>query len=86
MGDAHSRIVLLSPINAVWEGIVGHYAVKLRGWLVIVGTPVFTTIKRHLSATIVTDDHALRVFGSNPKVVVVTVRRIGSAESTAAIG
>ena len=86
MGNTHGRIVLLCPINAVRKGIVGDHPIKLSSRLIEVSTPVFTTIKRDLSAAVVTDDHALGVFRCDPKVVVVAVRRIAGAESTASVG
>ena len=74
--DPQGAVVLLRAVDAVGEMIVGRYAIKLRGRLVVVGTPVFAGVKAGLRATVVGNDHPLVVFRGNPQIVVITVGSI----------
>ena len=83
--DAHAGVVLLRPVDAVGEMIVGGYAVKLGGGLVVVGRPVVATIVGYLGAAIVGHDHPAVVVGVNPEVVVVAMGGIFEGKSAATV-
>ena len=66
VADSYGRVILLRPVDAVGEAVVGRDAVELCRWLVHVGVPVLPLVKADLSATIIGDDHTLVVLGGNP--------------------
>ena len=65
--------------------IICSYAIKLGGWLVVVGGPVFTAIKGYLRATIIANDHAVGVFWRYPQIVMVAMWGISAFKGHAAI-
>src|SRR5690606_1157458 len=73
MEYSYCRIVLLCTIDAIRKMIVGNNTVELCGRLVVICGPVFTTIKRNLRPSVITDDHPLIVLRRNPQVVMVAV-------------
>lgn len=66
VGNALCGIVLLRTINAIWKMIVGYHTVKLCGGLIVIGSPILTSIKRNLRAPIIGNDHPLVVLRRNP--------------------
>ena len=83
--DAYRRVILLGTQDAIGEVIVGGNTVKLGGRLVVVGSPVFTSVKAYLGATVICDDHALVVFRGYPQVMVVAMRCTKGFESLAPV-
>ena len=59
-------IILLGCVDAVREMVISSYPIELSGWLVVVGSPVFSTIKTNLCTAIVAYNHAARVFRGYP--------------------
>ena len=75
-GDAHGRVVLLRAVDVVREVVVERDAVELRGRLVHAAcVQVRPPSLRDVRAAVVALDHALRIVGRDPQVVVVAVRR-----------
>ncbi len=71
--NPHSAVILLSTINAIREMIVCNHTVKLCSRLIVICGPVFSTIITDLGATIITDDHPVRIVRINPQVMVVSM-------------
>src|SRR5262249_42612092 len=82
--DAHSRVVLLCAVDVVWKVVVECDAIKLRGWLILL-CPTPAAVEGNIRTTVVTFDHAVRIVGSNPRMVVITGRTAEAGESPAAI-
>ena len=70
---AHARVVLLRAAHAVREVIRRLDVVELSGRDVLIG-PRLATVERDVRATVVRFDQPLGIVGSDPEVVVVTVR------------
>src|SRR5438445_13893278 len=84
-GPAHAGVVLLRAAHAVGEVIGRRDVIELRGGVVLVA-PRLPTVERHVRAAVVRLDHALRVVGGDPHVVVVAVRIAEDFERLGAIG
>ena len=72
-GDADSRIVLLCAVDVVRKFVVDRDAIKLRGRLVLLG-PTPAAVEGNIRAAVVALDHAVRIVGRDPQIVVVAVR------------
>jgi hypothetical protein len=83
--DAQGRVVLLRAEDAVGEVAVGRDAVDLRGRLVVLAGPGPAAVGADVHAAVVGLDHALRVGGVDPEIVVVAVRRADGGEGLAAV-
>ena len=64
--DSDGRIVLLSTVDSVGKMVVRCNAVELRGRLVVVACPVFSTIYGDLTSAVIGNDHSFVVVGVNP--------------------
>src|SRR5215475_5110896 len=71
---ADGRVVLLRTVHPVGELVVRGDMVELRRQLIVNGRPGVATVEGDAGPTVVALDHALRVTGVDPQVVVVTVR------------
>ena len=71
--DTCRGIVLLAAQEAEGEGVVDRDPVHLRRRLVALRRPAFTAVITDVGAAIVRLDHAQRVLGVDPQVVVVTM-------------
>ena len=74
-GGAHGGIVLLRAIQVIGEIFVERHAVELRGGLVIDAGPGASAVARDVGPAVVGLDHAARVAGRDPQVVVIAMRR-----------
>src|SRR5262249_37509186 len=83
--DAHGAVVLLRAEDAVWRRAVGGHAVELRGRLVLQRRPIRAAVGRNVRAAVVAFDHAPRVRGVDPQVVVVAVPGAHARERLAAV-
>src|SRR5690349_21024981 len=77
--------VLLRAADMVWNIARGGHVVKLRGGVLLAG-PRLSAVDGDVAAAIVAVDHALRIGGVDPQVVVVPVRRPKLAIRLAPIG
>ena len=84
-GDGHGGIVLLRPVEPVWEPVVGSDMVELRGRLVHHAGPTGAAVGRNGRAPIVAVDQALGIVGIDPQPVVVAMRRAQWSERFARI-
>ncbi len=84
-GDAHGRVVLLGAVDAVGRPGVCRDVVHLGGRLVVEGRPGEAAVEGDGAAAVVAQDHALRVGGVDPEVVVVAVGRGDLMEGGAAV-
>src|SRR5437016_11759789 len=84
-GDADIRIVLLRPINVIWECIVHSDMIELRSWLVVLGRPRFAAIGRDIDAAIIRITDPMGILRIDPETVMVSVPRWQQAESFSAI-
>ena len=84
-GDAHGGVVLLRAVDVVREILVERHAVELRGGLIVHGAPGAPAVARDGGAAVVALDHAVRIVGRDPQVVIVAVRRAKVAERAAAV-
>src|SRR5262249_53701864 len=69
-----AAVVLLRAVDPVGEAVVGGDAVELRGGLVANRRPGAAAVVAHRAAAVGAEDHALRVVGIQPQVVVVPDR------------
>ena len=83
--DTNRRVILLRAVDAVREVVVSRDPIELRRRLVLISRPCGTAVVRHLSAAIVSDQHAFGILRINPQVVVVAVRRSNGREVRTAI-
>ena len=72
-GDANVRIVLLRPINVIWECIVHSDMIKLRSWLVVLGRPRFAAVGGDIDAAIVCVGNPIGILRIDPEPVMVSV-------------
>ena len=84
--DANGAVVLLRAVGVIGEVLVERDAIELRGGLVLDGRPRFAAILGDGRAAVVGLDHALRIFGGDPEVVVVAVGRGEGGEGASPIG
>ena len=84
--DDQRRVVLLRAVEFVRKLIVDPDAVDLRRRLVHLRRPGATAVSRDICAAIVRLDHDLAVFGIDPDVVIVAVRRAKRRERFATVG
>ena len=81
---AQRRVVLLRAADAIREMIGGDDVIELRRCLILL-RPGAAAVERHVGAAVVALDHALRVVGRDPEVVVVAVRDLDVAEGFAVV-
>src|SRR6266404_2595433 len=83
--DADGGIVLLGAIEAVEKIIVRGDVIKLRGWLIALRGPIFSSVDSDRSAAVVSVDHAVRIAGVNPQTVMIAVWRVQTIPGLAAV-
>ena len=83
---ADGRVVLLRGVNAVGELVVDVDVVELPGRLVEDGREGVAAVVRDAGPAVVALDHAPRISGVDPQVVVVAVRCSNAPEAAAAVG
>ena len=84
-GNTDGAIVLLGPVHAVRKLAVHGHMVELRGGIFLI-RPAFSTIITDVGTPIIGFNHALRVVGINPQVVVVPMGCGNGLKGFAAIG
>ena len=84
-GGAHGGIVLLRAVDVVGKIVVERHAVELRGGLIVDARPGAAAVVGDVGAAVVALDHALRIVGRDPQIVIVAVRRADGGEGAAAV-
>ena len=79
--DTDGGIILLGHINTVWKRIVRCHPIKLGSRLIVICAPSFPGIIGYLGPTVISDDHSIGIFRSDPKIMVIPMRSIESAKS-----
>ena len=78
-GDAHGRVVLLGSVDVVRKIIVESDAIELRRGLILF-RPAAAAIERDVGAAVVAFNHAIRIVGRNPQIVIVAMRYTDTRE------
>src|SRR5882672_7218239 len=78
-GDPNGRVVLLRAIDVIGKIIIERYAIELGRGLILFA-PTSATIKRDISPAIVALNHPVRIFRSDPEIVIVAVRDADTSE------
>src|SRR5437764_15248989 len=66
-----SPAVLLRAINPVGKPVVRSHVIELSGGLVVPTAPSLATIARDYRALIISQNHALRLVGINPQLMII---------------
>ena len=85
-GHADGGVVLLRAVDPVRNAGVGGDVVELRGRLVVDRRPGVAAVERDAGAAVVALDHAARIGGVDPQIVIVAVRGRHAGEGLAAVG
>ena len=83
--DADGAVVLLGPIHAVREAVVGDHPVELRRGLVVVGAPGLSVRQGDLRPAVIGDGQVVGVLRVDPEVVRVPVRDPDPGEGLAPV-
>ena len=81
----NGAVVLLRTAGLIRKVFRRRDVVELRGGIIFLG-PRRSTVHRDISAAIVRIDHALRIVGIDPKVVIIAVLRPNRAVDLAGVG
>src|ERR1700726_676834 len=74
-GDTDVGVVLLRAENVIREMVVHRDVVKLRGRLIIFRRPRLSAIGRDTGASVAYVANSIRIFGINPKSVMIAMPR-----------
>src|SRR5258706_13095625 len=75
-GHSRASAILLRSVDDVWKLVVGSHVIELCCGLVVPGAPGLAAIEADRSSLICSENHARRIPGINPKLmVIVTARR-----------
>src|SRR6202008_2902159 len=85
-GNGDGAVVLLRTVDVVGSAAVSNHVVELRGRLVILAAPGFSTIEGDRHTTIVSANHAPGISGIDPETVIVAVWKLEFVKGAAAIG
>ncbi len=84
-GKRNGRVILLRAVDAVGHLIVGDHVIEFACGLVIDRRPALGTVEGHAGTTIMTADHALRIAGIDPEIVIVAMWNGNLREGRSAI-